>query len=230
RDREIAGAEAAPWHATPRVMVGIMTMVDEAPGRQIVRQTWAAPERLPDGMVVRFFMCERSAVDNTTTPLPAADIAAGDMLVLPCRENMNEGKMLAYWTHAAAPGGPIDALGLDFICKGDMDTFVLASELMEEAATLPRRGVVGGARKVTPVAPHRQSKVPAFATHISYMAGQFELLSADLVRWIAGSETAARFASGPEDVMLGYWLHAGRFPHRGRLTYDWGHLDPCRPW
>ncbi|KAE8777779.1 hypothetical protein D1007_49409 [Hordeum vulgare] len=216
-----AEAEDAP-EPELSLLVGILTMPKRRERRDIVRLAYALQPPPPAGarVDVRFVFC------NVTDPVEAALVALeimrhGDIIVLDCAENMNDGKTYAYFSSvprlfAAAP--------YDYVMKTDDDTYLRVAALVEELRPRPRHDVYLGYG-------YNMSGDPML-----FMHGMGYVMSWDLASWVSTAEEilARNDTLGPEDLMLGKWLNlAGKGKNRYDLKprmYDlsWD-MDNLRP-
>lgn len=207
----VAAATAPPpaEHEEPEaqelsLLVGVLTMPRLRERRDIVRTAYALQPRTPGARVdVRFVFC--SVTDPVDAALLSLEIQRhGDVLVLDCAENMNDGKTYAYLSSvprlfAANP--------YDFVMKTDDDTYVRVPALVDELRTKPRDDVYLGYGYAMGGQP------------MPFMHGMGYVVSWDVASWVAGAgEILDRNDTlGPEDLMVGKWLNlAGK----GRNRYD----------
>ncbi|KAG2643606.1 hypothetical protein PVAP13_2KG322400 [Panicum virgatum] len=172
--------------------------------RDIVRMAYALqPPAARARVDVRFVFC------SVTDPVDAALVAVearrhGDVVVLDCAENMNDGKTYAYLSSAprlfaAAP--------YDYVMKTDDDTYLRVAALADELRGKPREDVYLGYGYAMGGQP------------MPFMHGMGYVVSWDVASWVAGADEilARNDTLGPEDLMVGKWLNlAGR----GRNRYD----------
>uniref|UniRef100_A0A0A9DUC9 Hexosyltransferase n=1 Tax=Arundo donax TaxID=35708 RepID=A0A0A9DUC9_ARUDO len=172
--------------------------------RDIVRLAYALqPPAARARVDVRFVFC------NVTDPVDAALVALeikrhGDVVVLDCAENMNDGKTYAYLSSvprlfAAAP--------YDYVMKTDDDTYLRVAALADELRGKPRDDVYLGYGYAMGGQP------------MPFMHGMGYVVSWDVASWVAtaGEILERNDTLGPEDLMVGKWLNlAGR----GRNRYD----------
>uniref|UniRef100_A0ACD5YHS6 Uncharacterized protein n=1 Tax=Avena sativa TaxID=4498 RepID=A0ACD5YHS6_AVESA len=214
--------EAAPAEPELSLLVGILTMPKLRERRDIVRLAYALQPPVPSyaRVDVRFVFC------NVTDPVDAALVALeimahGDILVLDCAENMNDGKTYAYFSSVPRlfAGAPYD-----YVMKTDDDTYLRVPALVEELRGKPREDVYLGYG-------FNMSGDPML-----FMHGMGYVMSWDLVSWVASAEEilARNDTVGPEDLMLGKWVNlAGKGKNRYDLKprmYDlnWN-MDNLRP-
>ncbi|KAJ1289783.1 hypothetical protein BS78_02G190800 [Paspalum vaginatum] len=205
------------------LLVGVLTVPSRRERRDIVRAAYALQPAARGARVdVRFVLC------NVTDPVDAALVGVearrhGDVLVLGCAENMNDGKTYAYLSSvprlfAADP--------YDYVMKTDDDTYLRVAALADELRGKPRDDVYLGYGYAMGGQP------------MPFMHGMGYVVSWDVAAWVAGvgaEEILARNDTlGPEDLMVGKWLNlAGRGTNRYDLKprmYDlnW-FMDNFRP-
>ncbi|PAN12560.1 hypothetical protein PAHAL_2G273300 [Panicum hallii] len=204
-------AEASPSPSEPTqpepdfsLLVGVLTMPSRRERRDIVRMAYALqPPAARARVDVRFVFC------SVTDPVDAALLAVearrhGDVVVLDCAENMNDGKTYAYLSSvprlfASRP--------YDYVMKTDDDTYLRVAALAEELRGRPREDVYLGYGYAMGGQP------------MPFMHGMGYVVSWDVASWVAGADEilARNDTLGPEDLMVGKWLNlAGR----GRNRYD----------
>jgi hypothetical protein len=219
---EESAAEEQPPKPELTLLVGILTMPKLRERRDIVRLAYALQPPVPAyaRVDVRFVFC------NVTDPVEAALVALeimahGDILVLDCAENMNDGKTYAYFS--SVPRLFADA-PYDFVMKTDDDAYLRVPALVEELRSKPRDDVYLGFG-------YNMSGDPML-----FMHGMGYVMSWDLVSWVATAEEILERNDtvGPEDLMLGKWVNlAGKGKNRYDLKprmYDlnWD-MDNLRP-
>jgi hypothetical protein len=198
-------AEEAASEPELSLLVGILTMPSRYERRDIVRLAYALQPPAPAyaRVDVRFVFC------NVTDPVDAALVALeikrhGDIIVLDCTENMNDGKTYAYFS--SVPRLFADA-PYDYVMKTDDDTYLRLAAMAEELRRRPRDDVYLGYG-------YNMSGDPML-----FMHGMGYVLSWDVASWVSTAEEilARNDTEGPEDMMVGKWLNlAGR----GRNRYD----------
>jgi hypothetical protein len=207
-DVAVAATKAAPPAEPERpelsLLVGVLTMPKLRERREIVRMAYALQPPASGARVdVRFVFC------NVTDPVDAALLALeiqrhGDVLVLDCAENMNDGKTYAYLSSvprlfAAAP--------YDYVMKTDDDTYLRVAALVDELRGKPRDDVYLG------------YGYPMGGQPMPFMHGMGYVVSWDVASWVAtaGEILERNDTLGPEDLMVGKWLNLGG---RGKNRYD----------
>ena len=196
--------EASPPEPEFSLLVGVLTMPGRRERRDIVRMAYALqPPAARARVDVRFVFC------NVTDPVEAALVAVearrhGDVVVLDCAENMNDGKTYAYLSSvprlfASAP--------YDYVMKTDDDTYLRVAALAEELRGKPRDDVYLGHGFAVGDDP------------MPFMHGMGYVVSWDVAEWVSGNEEILRNndTRGHEDRLLGKWLNAGG---RGKNRYN----------
>ena len=203
-----ADAPAPPPGQTTRaaefsLLVGVLTVPGRRERRDILRTAYALQPAAPAARVdVRFVFC------SVTDPVEAALVAVearrhGDVLVLDCAENMNDGKTHAYLSSvprlfASAP--------YDYVMKTDDDTYLRVAALVAELRPRPRDDVYLG------------YGFPVGDDPMPFMHGMGYVVSWDVARWVSANDDILRHndTHGPEDLLVGKWLNIGG---RGRNRY-----------
>ncbi|KAL5205533.1 hypothetical protein ABZP36_033742 [Zizania latifolia] len=218
-----AAADPPPPREEPEVslLVGVLTMPKRYERRDIVRLAYALqPPAVRARVDVRFVFCRVSdPVDAQLVALEA--MRHGDIVVLNCTENMNDGKTYAYLSSmprlfASAP--------YDYVMKTDDDTYLRVARLVDELRHKPRDDVYLGYGYAMGGQP------------MPFMHGMGYVVSWDVATWVSTAEEilARNDTEGPEDLMVGKWLNlAGRGLNRYDLKprmYDlsWD-MDNFRP-
>ncbi|KAF8657778.1 hypothetical protein HU200_059938 [Digitaria exilis] len=220
-DEKDAAASDAAGSSEFSLLVGVLTMPSRRERRDIVRMAYALQPSASNARVdVRFVFC------NVTDPVEAALVAVearrhGDILVLNCTENMNDGKTHEYLSSvprrfASAP--------YDYVMKTDDDTYLRVAALAEELRGKPREDVYLGHGFAVGDDP------------MQFMHGMGYVVSWDVARWVSENEEILRHndTHGPEDLLVGKWLNIGgkgknRYSLKPRM-YDLGwFMDNFRP-
>ena len=196
--------EASPPEPEFSLLIGILTTPSRRERRDIVRMAYALqPPPARARVDVRFVFC------NVTDPVDAALVAVearrhGDVVVLDCAENMNDGKTYAYLSSvprlfAAAP--------YDYVMKTDDDTYLRVAALAEELRGQPRDDVYLGHGFAVGDDP------------MPFMHGMGYVVSWDVARWVSTNQEILRHndTHGPEDLLVGKWLNIGG---KGRNRYS----------
>ena len=149
--------------ATKRLLIGVMSVLQERDRRDAFRDTWL-PEMAPAVAVTRFVLGRTNASEAD-----AEQAEQGDLVVLSCEENQHRGKTLLWFAHALRL--PEDYA---FVAKMDQDVLLWPAQLALEMASWPSSGFYGG----WPVDVYRQHwQIDRFV----FMNGGFVVLSRDLV-------------------------------------------------
>jgi hypothetical protein len=187
------------------LLVGVLTMPSRRERRDIVRMAYALqpPPAVTVRVDVRFVFC------NVTDPVDAALVAVearrhGDILVLNCTENMNDGK-----THAYLSSVPrlFSSRPYDYVMKTDDDTYLRVAALADELRGKPRDDVYLGHGFAVGDDP------------MPFMHGMGYVVSWDVARWVSDNPEILRHndTHGPEDLLVGKWLNIGG---RGKNRYS----------
>ena len=149
--------------ATKRLLIGVMSVLQERDRRDAFRDTWL-PEMAPAVAVTRFVLGRTNASEAD-----AEQAEQGDLVVLSCEENQHRGKTLLWFAHALRL--PEDYA---FVAKMDQDVLLWPAQLALEMASWPSSGFYGG----WPVDVYRQHWQN---DRFVFMNGGFVVLSRDLV-------------------------------------------------
>ncbi|KAL6846524.1 hypothetical protein ACP4OV_023972 [Aristida adscensionis] len=202
---EEKAAAAAPPEPELSLLVGVLTTPARRERRDIVRLAYALQPAPPASarVDVRFVFC------NVTDPVDAALVALeirrhGDVVVLDCAENMNDGK-----THAWLSSAPrlFAAAPYDYLMKTDDDTYLRVAALAGELRGKPRDDVYLG------------YGFPVGDDPMPFMHGMGYVVSWDVAEWVSTNQEILRHndTHGPEDILVGKWLSIGG---RGKNRYD----------
>ncbi|KAF8757589.1 Transporter [Rhizoctonia solani] len=153
------------------VFLGVLTVASGYERRMMIRESYAAhpASRIPgtERTVVRFVMGRPTGADIQAVQIEN-DIY-NDMVILPIKENMNDGKSFAYfeWAYhnALVPLPPPD-----YVLKVDDDSFVMLGEIEARLRVTPRSLTYWG-----------------YVVKKRFMGGESYALSFDLVQYIATS-------------------------------------------
>ncbi|URE47858.1 Galactosyltransferase [Musa troglodytarum] len=210
RAPRFVGPVASPSPPSPdlRVLLGVLTVPDAYERRSLVRRAYLLqqPRLVGKALVdVRFVLCNLTKEEQRV--LVAMEIMLyGDIMILNCTENVNDGKTYNYFSSLPRTlGGADDRRPYDYVIKTDDDTYYRLGNLAETLRTLPREDLYLGLH------------VPCHSAEEGFMSGMGYLLSWDLVEWISTSELARRKMMGPEDIMVGVWMNEA---DRGRNRVD----------
>ncbi|XP_061336691.1 hydroxyproline O-galactosyltransferase GALT3-like [Gastrolobium bilobum] len=185
-----------------RILIGILTLPDQYLRRHFLRLVYSTQPPPPGAKVdVKFVFCNLTKEDQKV--LVALEIMHhDDIMILDCKENMNNGKTLNYFS--TLPELLNDTVGpyppYHYVMKADDDTYLRLNSLVESLKPLPREDLYYG--YVIPC----KSMDP----FVKYMSGMGYLVSWDIVEWIRGSDIPRKRFQGPEDKVFGEWLREGR--------------------
>ncbi|KAK9097880.1 hypothetical protein Syun_024925 [Stephania yunnanensis] len=193
-----------------RVLIGILTLPDQYQRRHFLRLVYGTQTFFGAQVDVKFVFCNLTKEDQTV--LVALEIMQyNDIIILNCKENMNNGKTYSYFS--SLPNIFINETdhGLyppyHYVMKGDDDLYLRLDKLVESLRHLPREDLYYG--YVIPC--------PSMDPFVHYMSGMGYLISWDIVEWIRDSEIPRNNLMGPEDKLFGEWMREGR---RGKNRYN----------
>ncbi|CAI0393974.1 unnamed protein product [Linum tenue] len=201
-----------------RILIGILTLPDQYPRRHFLRMVYGT-QPAPKGakIDVKFVFCNLTKEDQTI--LVALEIMRfDDIIILNCKENMNNGKTFTYFSTLPdifSDNGNNNSSQLEakpwppyhYVMKGDDDSYFRLGNLVSSLRPLPRDDLYYG--YVIPC--------PSMDPFVEYMSGMGYLVSWDIVEWIKESEIPRNHLDGPEDKVFGSWLKEGR---RGRNRHN----------
>ncbi|CAE6443023.1 unnamed protein product [Rhizoctonia solani] len=200
------------------VFLGVLTVASGYERRMMIRESYAAhpASRIPgtERTVVRFIMGLPTGPDVQSIQIEN-DIY-NDIIVLPIKENMNDGKSFRYfeWAYHNAlvppPAGlpelnnrtvvlaPHDPTATargwvqpDYVLKVDDDSFVMLGELEARLRVTPRSMTYWG-----------------YVVKKKFMGGESYALSFDLVQYVATSPHVRAQIRGEEDQVTARWMKA----------------------
>ncbi|TVU20358.1 hypothetical protein EJB05_36565, partial [Eragrostis curvula] len=200
---------AAPNDDDVRILIGILTLPGKYARRHLLRTVYSlqAEEHpsLAGAVDVRFVFC------NVTSPEHAVLVALeiirfGDIIVLDCAENMDDGKTYTFFSTVARAFSSNDTR-YDYVMKADDDTYFRLPALVSSLRGASREDAYYGLQM--------PCDAENFYPFPPFMSGMGYALSWDLVAWVAQSELSRRDRVGPEDLWTGRWLNlAGKAKHR----------------
>ncbi|CAE6429062.1 unnamed protein product [Rhizoctonia solani] len=230
------------------LFVGVMSTAMGFQRRQLIRSTWASHPRSRGGAdgqsnlegtsrtVVKFIVGAPSP--SVERRLRLENELYGDIVVLPIRENMNEGKTHAYFSWAyeralvppprpsqnqgskANQTDPQVALALhrdfsdwvkpDYVVKTDDDSFVMLAEL-EARLRIELFRARAEALDWDPLV------YWGYLIKDYFMGGELYALSWPLVSYVAASEVVKTMKIGYEDQQVAKWI--GTHPHASRVRW-----------
>eukprot|EP00123_Amoebidium_parasiticum_P006776 comp17648_c0_seq1/m.17418 comp17648_c0_seq1/g.17418 ORF comp17648_c0_seq1/g.17418 comp17648_c0_seq1/m.17418 type:complete len:562 (-) comp17648_c0_seq1:666-2351(-) len=200
-----------------RIVYGTFSMAKLYEFREVHRRTW---HKFPQVCKRSFDQAETESKPCSILPvfvvgLPANEEEAkliaeenstyGDLVVLNIPENMNNGKSLAWWQHAARAFPHAT-----HVAKGDMDTFIWAGDFVKELASLPSWQLYYGRSNTFSIC----GCVRKCPKDFTYVSGQMILMSTDLVQWVGDESNPITRPTmeGHEDVQTGKWVSLAPFP------------------
>ncbi|GJN15144.1 hypothetical protein PR202_gb02037 [Eleusine coracana subsp. coracana] len=201
-----------------RILIGIQTLPSKHARRNLLRTVYALQAQEDDPSLsrvvdVRFVFC------NVTNPDDAVLVALemiryGDIMVLDCAENMDNGKTYTFFSTVARAFNTTTTKKprYDYVMKADDDTYLRLPTLASSLRGASRTDAYYGLQM--------PCDTENFYPFPPFMSGMGYALSWDLVTWVATSELSRRDRVGPEDMWTGRWLNlAGKGKHR----YDMAH-------
>mmetsp|Transcript_9184 Transcript_9184/g.20319 ORF Transcript_9184/g.20319 Transcript_9184/m.20319 type:complete len:711 (-) Transcript_9184:63-2195(-) len=188
----LAGMAMAEKTAARRLLIGVMSTLQDEGRRNAMRDTWVLEARsVAPSLTVRFVLgWGRSDLESLA--ILRENATYGDLIVLPCQENQHRGKTLHWFAFAHAARAQLPH---DYVAKMDQDVLVWPSELQEQLQGLVRENFYGG----VPVEAYRRNSLP---DRFLFTNGGFVLLSADLVAEIAIVVQEARQKADPKTGFL----------------------------
>ncbi|KAJ3166497.1 hypothetical protein HDU88_003366 [Geranomyces variabilis] len=190
-----ASAAAAAAPTTKTVLVGLFTVPEKIQRRALIRATYL---QLKPPNVDFFFVFGTPSTPEHRRLLEWEQRAHGDVMVVPCEENMDGGKTFYFFNHvaktyaAAATHNENTEPRYQFVMKADDDVWLHLPNLAARLDALPKDGTYFG-REV----------------HGAFMAGMGYALSWDMVAWISADPFPAENKVGQEDATLAWWLAKG---------------------
>ncbi|KAJ3147236.1 hypothetical protein HDU86_008072 [Geranomyces michiganensis] len=174
------------------VLVGLFTVPEKIQRRALIRATYL---QLKPPNVDFFFVFGTPSTPENRRLLEWEKRVHGDVMVVPCEENMDGGKTFHFFNYVATTfaGAAVDSdLQYQFVMKADDDVWLHLPNLAARLDALPTDGTYFG-REV----------------HGAFMAGMGYVLSWDLVAWISDDSFPAENKVGQEDSVLAWWLAKG---------------------
>uniref|UniRef100_A0A7N0THI0 Hexosyltransferase n=1 Tax=Kalanchoe fedtschenkoi TaxID=63787 RepID=A0A7N0THI0_KALFE len=204
-----------------RILIGILTLPDNYNRRHFLRLVYSTQTLTTRAKVdVKFVFCNLTKEDQTV--LVALEILRyDDILILDCKENMNNGKTYTYFSSLPSmfdSENDTRTPPYHYVMKGDDDTYFRVNALVASLRPLPRHDLYYG--YVVPC--------PSMDPFKLYMSGMGYLVSWDLVRWVSESDIPRAHLDGPEDKTFGEWLRAGR-KAKNRFNAKWSMYDYPEP-
>ncbi|KAJ8324348.1 hypothetical protein O5D80_006612 [Batrachochytrium dendrobatidis] len=188
----LLSSDTATTSNSKLILVGILTSVEKLQRRTLIRDTYA---RLKPANVDLVFVFGRPKDSSYEALIRLESIRYGDIMVVDCKENMDDGKTFAFFKHVGSVYPP-EQYG--FVMKADDDCWIGLDNLAKWVSTMPQTGTY-------------------FGRHVSgtgFMAGMGYGLSFDLVQWIATDAYPSQHRIGQEDSLLASWLrHSNQLKH-----------------
>ncbi|XP_078165077.1 beta-1,3-galactosyltransferase pvg3-like [Carex rostrata] len=196
--------------ANLNMFFGILTMPHLHERRHLLRSVYALQtHNLTAAKVdVRFIFCN-SIGDAYKMHLALEITLYGDIIILDCAENLNDGKTYTYFSSLPSLLGTGHKRPYDYVVKADDDAYFRLDNLALVLKDKPRDDLYYGMEV-------QCDYVKSICgVHNTFMAGFGYVLSWDLVEWIAESDTARSNKKGMEDMMLAKWFNLrGRAKNR----------------
>ncbi|MQM01433.1 hypothetical protein Taro_034187 [Colocasia esculenta] len=181
------------------LLIAVLTVADRYEARARLRLLRDLQPPVAAHIDLRFVLCNITWEPHRV--MVALEIMRyDDIIVLNCSENMNSGKTYAFLSSlpglfsGGANGGDKP---FDFVMKTDDDAYIRYPGLVASLLNQTREDLYWG------------HHVPAKDGVPLFMAGMGYVLSWDLVEWIAASDIPRNKTIGPEDTLVGVWLHEG---------------------
>ncbi|EYU42439.1 hypothetical protein ABFS82_10G133800 [Erythranthe guttata] len=199
-----------PSSSEIRILIGILTLPDHYHKRHFLRMIYGTQSPIGARVDVKFVFCNLTKEDQKV--LVALEIMRyDDIIILDCRENMNNGKTYTYFSSLPEMFLSNESNSqyppYHYVVKGDDDVYFRLQNLVDSLAPLPRQDLYYG--YVIPC--------PSMDPFVHYMSGMGYLVSWDIVEWLAESDIPKKHLEGPEDKIFGDWLREGR---RGKNRYN----------
>ncbi|KAL6912003.1 hypothetical protein ACP4OV_000808 [Aristida adscensionis] len=201
-NRAVAGRSATPATVDFRLFLGVLTRPEYYERRALLRLAYSLQPPPRNAVIdVRFVLCRLDKEeDRVLVSLEAA--AYGDVVVLNCTENMNDGKTHKYFsTLPRLLAGDGDNPAYDYVGKTDDDAYYRLATLADSLRGKARREMYHGFLFPCDIPREYQ-----------FMAGFGYIVSWDIAEWIAATPELwedGRDKGRPEDILFGEWLHKG---------------------
>ncbi|CAM6120212.1 unnamed protein product [Calypogeia fissa] len=191
------------------VLVGILTTASASNRRNQARLAYAVQSSNDADFTVRFVLGKLEK-ENNSIWVGMENATYGDIVVLPCKENVNSGKTFTFFTTLAEMG-----VKYDYVMKTDDDSYVRFSNLGKQLSPMSRNDLYYGYSLKC----DKDSREGHFLTGAGY------IISWDLVLWINNSPIPRNKSIGVEDILVGDWFRDGGVaknrPFTEGLFYDY---------
>lgn len=192
------------------LLVGVFTMAGKLEQRLILRTLYA---KMGSPQVKYSFVVGQPSHPHYLALLQLEMEAYGDIILLDCEENMNDGKTLVFFQYVA-----VKYPDFAYTMKTDDDSFLHVPNLLRALEKLPRSDLLYG------------FSIPE--SDCCFMGGEGYVLSQDLVRWIGQTPLEPVLPWLGEDALTAHWLKtrgkAGNYVSEKNLFYD--HLAAGGDW
>ncbi|CAM8959956.1 unnamed protein product [Rhodiola kirilowii] len=207
-----------------RILIGILTLPENSNRRHFLRLIYGTQILSTKAKIdIKFVFCNLTKEDQKI--LVALEIMRyDDILILNCKENMNNGKTYTYFSSLpsifddSSSTSPQTTPPYHYVMKADDDTYFRLDSLLATLRPLPRQDLYYG--YVVPC--------PSMDPFKHYMSGMGYLVSWDLVKWISESDIPRTHMDGPEDKTFGEWMRVGR-KAKNRFNAKWSMYDYPEP-
>ncbi|KAJ3037823.1 hypothetical protein HDV00_001324 [Rhizophlyctis rosea] len=188
----------------PNILIGILTIASKIDRRDLIRSTYL--RATPSGIDVKFVL---GRIHNSTLARTVAGEQEqyGDIMILDCEENMDEGKTfeffhtVAHKYHNSNPPPSAATSHYTYVMKADDDTYINLPSLQSRFSTLPKHHLYYGNDYYN--LGHTRGPLSVI------MFGYLYAVSWDIVQWIGSDPPQTKARSGPEDIVFARWLREG---------------------
>jgi Galactosyltransferase len=189
-----------------RLLLGILTLPELYERRHLLRDIFALQtyDQTVAQIDIRYVFC--NLTDDVQKMFVALEVLRyDDIIILNCKENMNEGKTYSFLSSVPELYG--EQQPYDFVMKADDDSYIILDKLVESLRDKPREDMYYGL------------KIPCdtenFFPFPPFMEGMGYVLSWDLIQWIATADLPRSDNIGLEDMWTGRWFNmAGKAKNR----------------
>ncbi|KAG9099485.1 hypothetical protein FS749_001166 [Ceratobasidium sp. UAMH 11750] len=228
------------------IFVGVMSMDSAFERRQLIRSTWASHERSRGGTsgeqglnntsrtVVRFILGQPRK--DWERRIKLEQQAYNDLVILPIKENMNNGKTHASTHEHIARSPSPEWVRPDYVVKADDDSFVILAELearlrwelWEAKRDADAEAGNGGEGKKGPGSTTTSRSMPDTATSSTEDSSSNTIPRSEPIETSMGGPTTLQKREYPEGMVLNRrdWVHT-KASADDPLIY-WGYLVKSR--